>query len=186
MVDPGDCGAQAACENTHKALDGNPCEMLLNQARSWLKRGMAISLLLAATLGPGAIGVESGQAAGRGAGTVGLPNLDVRPSCRESSDPNRLTTEQAAHDDLIKAWPGFTAQEKARCAEEAKYSGPASYVLWLTCLTIKANARNYVADQSTTPVAVTGGETGSGTLGGTSSPTHPSRRHTRHRHVSQL
>jgi hypothetical protein len=181
MADPDDYRAQGACEKTHDALDGNPREMLLDRAQSWLKRGMAISLL-AAVLGPLAVSVESGRAAGRRAGTVGLPKLDVRPSCRESSDPNCLTTEQAAHDDLIKAWPGFTAQEKTRCAEEAKYSGPASYVLWLTCLKINANIRNLSALESATSGAGTSG----GTLGGTSSATHHSRRHTRHRHVSQL
>ena len=165
----------------YNALDGNPREMLLKQVQSWLKLGMAI-WLLAAILGLLAISVESGQAAGRGAGTGGVPNLDVRPSCRESSDPNCLTTEQAAHDDLIKAWLGFTVQEKARCTAETKYSGPASYVLWLTCLTINANIRKLSTVESTTSGAGTGG----GTLGGKSSATHLSRRHTRHRHISQL
>ena len=155
MDDPDDYRGQGAGEKTPNALDGNPLEMLLNQAQSWLKRGMAVSLL-AAVLGPLAISVEFGQAAGRGAGTGGVPNLDVKPSCRESSDPNCLTTEKAAHDDLVKAWPGFTVQEKARCAEEAKYSGPASYVLSLTCLTINANIRKLSAMENTIPGAGTG------------------------------
>ena len=67
--------------------------------------------------------------------------------------------EKFARDALVKEWPTFRSQEKSRCAEEAN-SGPASYVLWLTCLKINANARSYSATQSTTPGAETGGATG--------------------------
>jgi hypothetical protein len=101
------------------------------------------------------------------------PNLDVKPSCRESTVPDCLSQEQFARDQLIKDWPNFTAQEKTRCAAEAKYAGAPSYVEWLTCLQINANARKVPA-------------TGAGTGGGPSSGTHRSRRHTKLRRVSQL
>jgi hypothetical protein len=130
-----------------------------------MNRRLAISLL-AVALVPGAIGIAFAQAGGRGAG--GVPNLDVRPSCRESTIPNCLSQEQIAREMLIKEWPRFTAQEKTRCAEEAKYAGPSSYVEWLTCLQINAN--------DTTPGTGTGGETGSATRGGTSSATHEHQR----------
>jgi hypothetical protein len=139
-----------------------------------MNRRLAVSLL-AVALVPGTIGIAFAQAGGRGAGAGGVPNLDVRPSCRESTVPDCVSQEQIAREMLIKEWPRFTAQERTRCAEEAKDAGPPSYVEWLTCLQINANARKLSA------VA-----TGSEPRGGTSSATHRSRRYTRHRHVSQL
>ncbi len=55
--------------------------------------------------------------------------------------PIASTWSNRPRDELIKAWPQFTAQEKARCAQEEKQAGPPSYVGWLTCLRINANAR---------------------------------------------
>jgi hypothetical protein len=104
-----------------------------------MNRRLAISLL-AVALVPGAFDSAFAQAGGRGPG--GIPNLDVRPSCRESSIADCLAMEQLAREALVKEWAHFSAQEKARCAEEAKYAGSPSYVEWLTCLQINANARN--------------------------------------------
>jgi hypothetical protein len=49
--------------------------------------------------------------------------------------------EKIARDKLIEDWPTFTAQDKTMCVMEEKLAGPPSYVGWLTCLGINANAR---------------------------------------------
>ncbi len=133
-------------------------------------------LVLAVVLFPGVIGCDFAQAAGRRAGTGGVPNLDVRPSCRESTISDCLTMEQTAREALIKEWPSYSAQDKARCATEAQYSGPPSYVEWLTCLEINAHVRNTPLDSGT------GSDTSSAMHGGTSAA-HRSRRLSMHRHV---
>jgi hypothetical protein len=115
-----------------------------------------------------------------------VPNFDVGPSCRDSSVHDCLSMEKVARDKLASEWPRFTAQDKAMCAMEQKLAGPPSYVGWLTCLQINANARNVQANgvaESTTSGAGTGGETKPGTRGGKASGIH--RRHARHRSASQ-
>jgi hypothetical protein len=71
-----------------------------------------------------------------------VPEFDVGPSCRESTVPDCPTMENFAHDKLIKDWPTFTAHDRAMCVMEEQMSGPPSYVGWLTCLEINANARS--------------------------------------------
>jgi hypothetical protein len=71
-----------------------------------------------------------------------VPEFDVGQSCRESTVPECLNMEKIARDKLVKDWQTFTAQDKANCAIEEKISGPPSYVGWLTCLGINANARS--------------------------------------------
>lgn len=77
-----------------------------------------------------------------------VPNLDVKPSCHQPSDwmnaADCLRDEQMARDMLSDQWPRFTAQDKARCAEETKLDGNASYIQLLTCLLINASARKVV------------------------------------------
>lgn len=88
-----------------------------------------------------------------------VPQFDTGPSCRESTVPDCLSMEKFAQDKLIKDWPTFTAQDRAMCVMEEKMSGPPSYVGWLTCLEINANARNAEANaaNSSAPAATTGG-----------------------------
>ena len=88
-----------------------------------------------------------------------VPEFDVGPSCRESTVPDCQTMEKFARDKLIKDWPTFTAQDRAMCVMEEKMSGPPSYVGWLTCLEINANARSLEASGTDTaaPAAATGG-----------------------------
>jgi hypothetical protein len=115
-----------------------------------------------------------------------VPNFNVRPSCRESTVPDCVSQEQIARDALVKEWPRFNAQEKARCAEEARHAGPPSYVEWLTCLHINANARTLSTSAASSAAPTTAGGAGTPEAGGgTSSATHASRRHARRRHVSQ-
>jgi hypothetical protein len=89
-----------------------------------------------------------------------VPHFDVGPSCRESTVPDCLSMESIARDKLIKDWPTFMAQDRAMCAMEEKMSGPPSYVGWLTCLEINANARTAEAnDAHNSPsTTATGGE----------------------------
>ena len=70
-----------------------------------------------------------------------VPQFDVGPTCRESTVADCLTMENIARDKLVKDWPTFTAHDRAMCNMEEKISGPPSYVGWLTCLEINANAR---------------------------------------------
>jgi hypothetical protein len=97
-----------------------------------------------------------------------VPQFDVGPSCRESTVPDCLTMENIARDKLVKDWQIFTAQDKATCVMEEKMSGPPSYVGWLTCLGLNANARNPEASGTDTgaPAAAKGGEDGPKRRGG--------------------
>jgi hypothetical protein len=49
---------------------------------------------------------------------------------------------------LTAAWSQYTAHDKAMCVLEEKMVGPPSYVGWLTCLDINANARRVDATKS--------------------------------------
>jgi hypothetical protein len=97
-----------------------------------------------------------------------IPDFDVRPTCRESSVPDCLNMEKIARDKLTKDWPTFTAQDKAMCVTEEKMAGPPSYVGWLTCLGINANARSpeAKATDSSAPAAATSGSAGPKSRGG--------------------
>jgi hypothetical protein len=79
-----------------------------------------------------------------------VPEFDVGPSCRESTVPDCQTMEGFARDKLIKDWPTFTAHDRAMCVMEEQMSGPPSYVGWLTCLEINANARSPEANSAVT------------------------------------
>jgi hypothetical protein len=103
---------------------------------------LSVSVFLSGAANPvyAARGTESGRTQGRS--VAHAPTLDVRQSCRESSILDCLTDENIARKQLIKQWSKFTRQGKERCAEEEKYSGPPTYVGWLTCLEIYADTRN--------------------------------------------
>jgi hypothetical protein len=110
-----------------------------------------------------------------------IPEFDVGPTCRESTVHDCLNTEKIAREKLVEAWPHFTAQDKAACVMEERLAGPPSYVGWLTCLQINANARNVGADGSVEGATTGTGKSkgaGRGTPDGTSSGLH--RRRTRH------
>ena len=74
-----------------------------------------------------------------------VPEFDAGPFCRAYSAGDSvqscLGSEKQAHEKLIEAWPNYTAHDKAMCVMEEKMAGPPSYVGWLTCLDINANAR---------------------------------------------
>jgi hypothetical protein len=74
-----------------------------------------------------------------------VPEFDGGPYCRAYSIGNSvqdcLASQKRAHDKLIEDWSKYTAHDKAMCVFEEKVAGLPSYVGWLTCLDINANAR---------------------------------------------
>ena len=86
-----------------------------------------------------------------------IPTLDTRPGCRATvdmagmSEQGCLGDERKAHDDLAKAWPGFSAGDKAMCVDQTSSFNP-SYVELLTCLELMRDARiPYRPKMTTTP-----------------------------------
>jgi hypothetical protein len=86
-----------------------------------------------------------------------VPTFDVRPGCRatvdtaEMSEQSCLSDERTARDDLAKAWPGFSASDKAMCVDQTSGFDP-SYVELLTCLEMMRDARiPYRPQMSATP-----------------------------------
>jgi hypothetical protein len=81
-----------------------------------------------------------------------VPEFDVGPFCRAYSSGDSvqdcLASEKYAHEKLIEAWPRYTAHDKSMCVMEEKIAGQPSYVGWLTCLDINANARKVDASKS--------------------------------------
>lgn len=75
-----------------------------------------------------------------------VPNLDVRPGCRQSTIPDCLKKEQNARKMLIEEWSRYTSQDKTKCVEEARLGGiSASYIGLQTCLQFKENIRKIPA-----------------------------------------
>ncbi len=105
---------------------------------AWISVWIGLALTLGGPNISAAAPRHAGEAPSRS--TASVPNLDTTPSCRESSVPDCLIEEGFARKALVEQWPKFTRQQKARCAVEAVYAGLPSYVGWLTCLTINANA----------------------------------------------
>jgi hypothetical protein len=97
-----------------------------------------------------------------------VPEFNSAPYCRtyDAAQPLKdcLASEKQTHEKLTKVWSNYTAHDKAMCVFEEKVAGRPSYVGWLTCLDINANARRLDATKSaaaSVPAAGTGGETGS-------------------------
>jgi hypothetical protein len=87
----------------------------------------------------------------------GLPGIDIKKNCRESSDAlNTGTTanvfyscmedEKAAAAMLAKDWASFPAADKARCVHVAIYLP--SYVEWLTCIEGESTLRQIRKENS--------------------------------------
>lgn len=95
-----------------------------------------------------------------------IPEFDAGPFCRTYSAGDSvqscLASEKQAHEKLIEAWPRYTAHDKSMCVMEEKIAGLPSYVGWLTCLDINANARRVDATKSvgTSPSDAGTSETG--------------------------
>jgi hypothetical protein len=101
---------------------------------------------VASVLLPPATGSSVAASRHRDGATHGVPNLNVRPGCRQSTIPDCLTREREARATLIGEWANFTAPDKAKCVEEAKLGSlSTSYIGLLTCLRFKAAVKNIPA-----------------------------------------
>jgi hypothetical protein len=104
-----------------------------------------------------------------------VPEFDGGPFCRAysigQSFEECIASEKRAHEKLNEDWSKYTPHDKEMCVLEERIAGIPSYVGWLTCLDINANARRVNA---TTPAA---GPSAPGA--GTSSATGPKRGHRR-------
>jgi hypothetical protein len=98
-----------------------------------------------------------------------VPEFDGGPFCRlyntGDSVQDCLASEKLAHEKLVENWANYTAGDKSTCVMEEKMAGLPSYVGWLTCLDINANARRLDATTAAANVPATG----------TVSPTGPGR-----------
>jgi hypothetical protein len=83
--------------------------------------------------------------------TVGLPQLEVRTSCKAAAcgavvlgrDENAcLADEAAARDTLKQNWSKYSATDKSQCVGMTRTGGPASYVELLSCVEVMRDARN--------------------------------------------
>jgi hypothetical protein len=99
-----------------------------------------------------------------------VPEFDGGPFCRLYSQVTSggslqdcLDAEKLAKQKLIENWQQYTAHDKTMCVMEEKMAGLQSYVGWLTCLDINANARRVEATTpgvTSAPAAGTAGDTG--------------------------
>ena len=70
----------------------------------------------------------------------GVPNFDIRSSCRDAESAvsgtpsNCLADEELARGELTKSWGRYPSTERSRCAELSGMKGFESYVELLTCL----------------------------------------------------
>jgi hypothetical protein len=80
-----------------------------------------------------------------------LPAIDIRNTCRTSSDlsgptPDKtvyeacLNSEQTAREAIVKQWKQFPDIERASCIRPGVYLP--SYVEWLTCLELQRDVRS--------------------------------------------
>jgi hypothetical protein len=92
-----------------------------------------------------------------------VPEFDFGPFCRAYSSGDSLqdcqASEKLAHEKLLDNWKNYTAHDKTMCVMEEKMAGLPSYVGWLTCLDINANARRLGA---TTPAVASAPAAGTG------------------------
>ena len=85
-----------------------------------------------------------------------VPNLDVKQLCvgiaSQSTDSlaggypkvdfdRCMSAEQEDRDQLKKAWPTFSSDDKKHCVAEAKMGGESSYTELITCLEMARDVR---------------------------------------------
>lgn len=98
----------------------------------------------------------------------GIPQFDVRPSCREAARAgsalgrtleNCLESERRAQADLRRQWSQFPAADRAMCLAETRMGGPPTYSDYVTCLEMARDARS-IPESTENPASRT--TTGSG------------------------
>ena len=78
-----------------------------------------------------------------------VPSINPEPSCRSAAARAKpigdievcMRLEQAAHDELVKRWEAFNADDKATCIPLATAGGTPTYTELLTCLDVRRDAR---------------------------------------------
>jgi hypothetical protein len=88
------------------------------------------------------------------AATGGIPSVDIHKTCRaaasvmtgllsgttaEHDQDVCVSSEQAAHEQIIKDWATYSSAERTQCVRPAVYLP--SYVEWLTCLEMEKSVR---------------------------------------------
>jgi len=68
---------------------------------------------------------------------------------------NCLDSEKSTRDDLVKAWPTFSASDRTHCENESRMGGESSYTELLTCLEMARDVRKMRADQNAASGAAT-------------------------------
>jgi hypothetical protein len=90
----------------------------------------------------------------------GVPNIDVKKTCRNSATvtgtltqddiDSCITDEQGARDELVKQWAQFSGTGRDRCVRASADYLP-SYIEMLTCLEMAKQATSLPEETTTTP-----------------------------------
>ena len=126
------------------------------------------------------VAVTGGAAQGRAkrqTGGGGLPELDVKGSCRDAqkfstgaNDKNDaafkgcMQDETNAKNDLAKRWSSFNGKDRSTCVEQSRDPSP-SYVEVLTCLEMGSDAMRNAPKVDGQPVPQIGGPVAPGLPG---------------------
>ena len=109
-------------------------------------------------------------------GGGGVPNLDVKSSCRDaqrfstgndktdSAYKGCMQDETAAKNDLAKRWSSFNGKDRQTCVEQSRNPSP-SYVEVLTCLEMGSDAMRNAPRVDGKPVPQIGGPAAPGLPG---------------------
>jgi hypothetical protein len=102
------------------------------------------------------------------AASGGPPKVDIEATCRASEieikklfgDDTKVTAsgclmqENAAWDELVKAWATFTSADKTQCIQQRHYMP--SYVEWIACLETQKDLRRIRAQDKSRSAAPKG------------------------------
>jgi hypothetical protein len=90
----------------------------------------------------------------------GVPNIDVKKTCRNSATVTGTLTqndidaciadELGAHDQLVKEWAQFSGSVKAQCVQASTAYLP-SYIEMLTCLEMAKQAKGLPEEKAQHP-----------------------------------
>ena len=134
-----------------------------------------LSLILAAALATAVSGPADARPR-RASDGGGVPNLDVKGSCRDaqkfsSGDDKNLAykgcmqDETNAKTELSKRWSSFRAKDRSDCVEQSRAPSP-SYVEVLTCLEMDTDAIRNAPRANGKPVPQIGGPVAPGLSSG--------------------
>jgi hypothetical protein len=91
----------------------------------------------------------------------GVPNIDVKKTCRNAATVTGTLTqqdidicvadEQGARDELVKDWAQFSVASKTQCVHASRDYLP-SYVEVLTCLSMARAAKGVLEEKTQRPI----------------------------------